>query len=44
MDIYKKTIVNVLDLLFDHLNETNQIMENLIAFEIKIAEIMSKLK
>lgn len=42
MDIYRKTIVNVIDLLFDHVNNTNEIMEGMIELETKIAEKMSR--
>jgi hypothetical protein len=41
MEIYKKTIVNVIDLLFDHLNNSNELMEDIIELETKMAKIMS---
>jgi hypothetical protein len=43
MEIYKKTIVNVINLLFDKVENANEEMENLIKFETSMANIMCKL-
>lgn len=42
MEIYKKTIVNVFDLLFKPINNSVEIMEEIIELETKIAVKMSK--
>lgn len=42
MEIYKKTIVNVINLLFDKVSNANEEMENLIEFETNLAKIMRK--
>lgn len=42
MEIYKKTIVNVINLLFDNVSNANEEMENLIQFETSLANIMRK--
>lgn len=42
MEIYKKTIVNVINLLFDKVENANEEMENLIKFETSMANIMCK--
>ena len=40
MEIYKKTIVNVINLLFENVSNANEQMENLIKFETSLAKIM----
>ncbi|CAF0870341.1 unnamed protein product [Brachionus calyciflorus] len=40
IDIYKKSLVNVLNLLFGNLNNTNQLVEKLFEFETRLANIM----
>lgn len=42
MEIYKKTIVNVINLLFENVSNANEQMENLIKFETSLAKIMRK--
>jgi hypothetical protein len=42
MEIYKKTIVNVMNLLFDKVVNANEEMEELVKFETSLAQIMCK--
>lgn len=40
MEIYKKTIVNIINLLFDKIENAKEEMEELIKFETSLAQIM----
>ena len=40
MDVYKKTIVTIVELLFGPVHNSTEIMEELVEFETRLAEIM----
>ena len=42
MTIYKKTIVNVIELLFGKVNNSTEIMTDIVEIETRLAKIMCK--